>query len=713
MELDLPPIPQFGNFPYAEHKDEYTTKASFHRVPWDQSYKDTVYFQSNAALNAYLDARPKFYFDDLSYQKMGEPISVGVPFNQMLQWNYLRVTNYVQPVGSATKDKVMDYYYFVTDVQYVSADNTRLVLQLDVWQTYVRTVEWGDAYVETGHVGIAEKGVNFGEDNFLLNPEGFDLGADYRIRGNQQWNISAGSNSLICVVSASDLEGDYGTLDDPKLRTATGSLMEDLPNGAGIYFFKNSGDFKTFMQNTADESWVTQAIISITAVPATEQDVTSSQFESVSLNGVSAWKPKPGARIPVRTEFFSLAAEEFWAGSKYRHLKKFNTFPYSFYECSTYTGEPMVLKREMMKTRQQNGVTGADFDVYIHIAPPAPRLAIVPRAYNTSDGASGALDGEFLNVAQWISNFPQFSVVNSGYIGTMAAQAHSLSQSYKSADWSQQRALASANTSYDQASASIGLANEMNQNQINSMNAQTSLQNTTTAIRAVKDGAFALGGGIASGAKAGPLGAGAGAISGAVSAASTGIDAVIATNQNTQSNSIATSLARQQTSAQTGNMAYVRDTNIDLARFGAKGDYANAIAQINAKVQDAKLTQPSTAGTTGGDAFILGMFGWKFHVKHKHIPRAAVDAIGAHWLRYGYSVNRYVKLPQDLHVMNVFTYWKCSEVYIKSALCPEPVKRALSGVLEKGFTHWRDPNHLEDGSPLTYTNLPIEGYYIR
>lgn len=712
MDLELPPIPQFGNFPYEQHKDEYTSKASFHRVPWDQSYRDVVYFQSNATLNAYLDARPKFYFDDLSYQKMGEPISVGVPFNQMLQWNYLRVTNYVQPVGSATKDKVMDYYYFVTDVQYVSADNTRLVLQLDVWQTYARSVTWGDAYVETGHVGIAENNVNVGDDNILLNPEGFDLGSDYRVGSTSSWNISAGANSLICVVSASDLEGDYGTLDDPKLRTATGSLMEDLPNGAGIYFFKNSGDFKNYMQNTADESWVTQAIISITAVPATEQDMNASEFETVSLNGVSAWKPHAGARIPVRSQFIAVTSTDSWTPQKFRHLKKFSVHPYSFYECSSYTGEPMVLKRELMKTRQQGGVTVSDYDVYIHIAPPAPRLAIVPRAYNSPNG-SGKEDGEFLNVAQWISNFPQFSVVNSGYIGTMASQAHSLSQSYKSADWSQQRALAAANTSYDQASAGIGLANEMNQNQINSMNAQTSLQNTTTAIRAVKDGAFAIGGGIASGAKAGPAGMAAGALGGAVSAANTGLDAIISTNQNTQSNSIATSLARQQTSAQTGNMAYVRDTNIDLARFGAKGDYSNAIAQINAKVQDAKMTQPSTAGTTGGDAFMLAMFGWKFHVKHKHIPRVAMEAIGSHWLRYGYSVNRYVQLPQDLHVMNAFTYWKCSEVFIKSALCPEPVKRALSGVLEKGFTHWRNPGDLENGSPMTITNLPITGSYIR
>lgn len=44
----------------------------------------------------------------------------------------------------------------------------------------------------------------------------------------------------------------------------------------------------------------------------------------------------------------------------------------------------------------------------------------------------------------------------------------------------------------------------------------------------------------------------------------------------------------------------MRDTNRDYADFAARGDYANQIGAINAKVQDATLIQPTTSGQVMG-----------------------------------------------------------------------------------------------------------------
>jgi len=100
-------------------------------------------------------------------------------------------------------------------------------------------------------------------------------------------------------------------------------------------------------------------------------------------------------------------------------------------------------------------------------------------------------------------------------------------------------------------------------------------------------------------------------------------------------------------------------------------------------------------------------------LKVKHIPLSAMQNIGDIWSRYGYTINRYVALPQNLKVMSTFSYWKCKEVYIRDARCPEPVKRALSGILEKGVTVWHDGASLNAGTPRTTYNEPIMGNYVR
>ena len=41
------------------------------------------------------------------------------------------------------------------------------------------------------------------------------------------------------------------------------------------------------------------------------------------------------------------------------------------------------------------------------------------------------------------------------------------------------------------------------------------------------------------------------------------------------------------------------DTNLAMAKFAANGDYANAIAGINAKVQDSRMIAPTTSGGVG------------------------------------------------------------------------------------------------------------------
>ena len=154
----------------------------------------------------------------------------------------------------------------------------------------------------------------------------------------------------------------------------------------------------------------------------------------------------------------------------------------------------------------------------------------------------------------------------------------------------------------------------------------------------------------------------------------------------------------------------MRDTNRDMAQFAAKGDYSNAIAGINAKVQDAKMLQPTTVGQVGGEAFTLLMSGWGLFAHVKTLSDAAAAQVGEYWLRYGYAVGRFAPIPQNFQVMSHFTYWKLTETYISSSVCPEAFKQAIRGIFEKGVTVWAKPKYI--GTVDNAVNKPIEGIYL-
>jgi hypothetical protein len=156
----------------------------------------------------------------------------------------------------------------------------------------------------------------------------------------------------------------------------------------------------------------------------------------------------------------------------------------------------------------------------------------------------------------------------------------------------------------------------------------------------------------------------------------------------------------------------MRDTNKGLADWAAKGDYANAIAGINAKVQDSRMTQPSTSGQMGGDMMNLVNNNTVVSVRWKMIDRASLRLVGEYWLRYGYAVRNFVIPPANLLCMSKFTYWKMLETYITSGGMPESMKQIIRGIFEKGVTVWSDPSYIgntdmADNQPLDGITLPL------
>ena len=722
---ELPEPKTFGHgFNYAVWGANTTVTLA--NVPWNNDYRDVVKFSNQGALDNYINnlSGPITTTTGVTYAAMGRPIRLQIPFEKANTYNYLRAYNPAQPIAGGDTGRA--YYYFVVGVNYIAPDTTELLLQLDVFQSFIYGTTFGNIYVERGHLGIAnEDGFdNYGRD-YLTIPEGFDLGNEYVIARSYGHEIASARfnefgfpNYTIMVASTTALDtNDYGTMESPKLVSARGSQLENLPNGCELYEFNSLGHFNEFLEIMANKTWVTQGIISIMATPRATRYGMTTVTNFIEREPGQTTPDFPMRRIqggvlnnvkePIAYSWRNLIDL-----GRYSRLKKFLTAPYMVIEMTSYTGTPLVLKPECW---QDPNMTVVEIP---HLAPPSPRINFIPFRYNATPGVLSYEDGngvvndggEFLNMATGIMNLPTFSLVNNGYISYMAANANSIAFQHSSADWSQQRALQAANTGYDQASSAMLTTNNQTVNQQSAMAQSTNIANEAQAAHTMINGAFGVAGGVARGAAMGPMGALTGGASGALNWAQAGMGAAVDMNQRNQQLGVATGLSTANLNDAQANSGFIRDTNRDLARFSAQGDYANAIAGINAKVQDAKLTQPTSAGQIGGDAYNLATYYWGVDLKIKMLQPAAMNAIGEFWLRYGYAVNRFSRMPASLMVMEKFTYWKCKEVYIVSANCPETFKQTLRGIFEKGVTVWKNPGDI--GNIDTANNAPLAGVTI-
>lgn len=705
---------QTGNPAYGDDFDysvwDENTSLTLVNVPWNNDYRDIVRFADQDAFDSWIATKPNVLIDDTSMQRFQQDVYVDIPLNRALKYNYLRASNGLMPVPG---DIQRNYYYFITNVAQIAPNNTRLTLQLDVWQTFGYETTFGPAYIERGHIGIANENSfdNYGRD-YLNVPEGLDTGGEYRIVKTAREQIMGAATAFdsadysILVCSTVDLSKDPGYKEAPSLVTAPGGLVDGIVSGASFYIFPTVTDFRNFLGQYADRPWITQGIISVSIIPKVSRYHPSDTLTSIAPVLFEALPPgisgPPTAISPTFTMYKypsslsqvrDTALAPNWRAdvtaqipARYRGLKKFLTYPYCVVEITAWNGKPLIARPEAWP---DDNATVREQAVMI---PPGQRIAIIPRRYNADPATlnSQASDddrGEYLDFATAVDNFPNIPIVNNMAINFLAANNSGLGFSFASADWSQQRALRGNEVRYGQSTAGMNLAGEQNYIQRSARLDQASNAAGMAAGHAIAGGLGGIGQGALMG---GPAGAGAGAIG----AAAGFIDAGIAMQGMTTAAEIANQASLQSTQAGIRTGEYVRDTNKDLADFAARGDYQNSIAGTKARIQDSKLTQPSTSGQFGGDAMNLAHARVEIAARFKLIDNSTIRTIGNFWLRYGYAVNEFGTMPDDFMCMTKFTYWKLSETYINPAPFPEGFKQVIRGIFEKGVTVWKSPDDI-------------------
>lgn len=707
MAQDFPGLPE--NIYEYENRFNYSvwtpsTAILMCNVPWDSSYRDVVRFDSDKERDAYFASRASdgyaFTLNGLVYLRYGEPVRVNAPFDMVTRCNYMVVKNSMQPISPTEGRQPDAFYYFINDAKYLAPNTTQVNVQLDVWMTYYGRINFNLCYVNKGHIGIANENSTIDNlSDYLTDTEGLNIGDEYEIADIAIDNF-LNEPPYIVIMCTADLTAGFGTVSNPTLKTATGSINDGMPSGSAVYAC-NSESFLALMGKLQDAPWVSQCISMVTVVPARfVQNATSTTVAGIDM---LAMPDSPAENIGSMDVPDVMGM--FHIPERYRNLLKFYTSPYCVIEMTGYNGGEVVLKPECLELDDDDGISIFTNTV---VAPPDIRAYSYVAGYNTAKGVGGSVDADYylpsggdpfphseyneegLDIAIQFSDFPQFSLVNNQYIYYMASNRNRLAYQFSSADWSQQKALTAAQLSFNQSGANMrsAWANQQVANQANwalsGISQEKNLWSGATSM--ASSGVGALG--------AAASGSAGGAAAGVANTALAGANTALNADWINRTTATQVGAATATTQNNIGLQGYMRDTNYDYAVYAANGDYETAIQGIQAKVQDARLAQPSTSGQNGGDAFNFCKGYMGVRLKFKRLKPNFMRQVGDFWLRYGYYVNRWIVPPADLKCMENFTYWKMQGVSLSASEVPELFKETIRGIFEKGVTVWNDPDKM-------------------
>ena len=386
-----------NNFDYSRWEDNARIKLC--TVNWDADYNNVVNWKSDEARNA--------YFDGLEGCKVDEPtmfqvqpdgtVKVPVPFNAATQCNYL-VLDY--PVMS-TPDNPVSYaaparnrfLYFCEAVEELAPNTTLCHVQLDVWSTYINSVDVSGMMLARGHAPMA----SVTAADYLKNPY-----------ANQ------------AMLTAPDVTfGTFARTPSLKSHIFNGEVLAVITMSAtswGIWGTKAAGTWRVPAEPVYFDDTPSLLSLSVapanlaplltamkTEVPQAFQTIRAVWFAPVEL--VEAGEPYTFAGTSVRRVFanpwtdFEVAAwskSDFGYPAKCDDMAKLYTYPYARIMAHTDAGDIEVKVEETegnISVAARLNLAGPfiNVDTYVHLGGASASLAFAATSSITMPWAGDAL----------------------------------------------------------------------------------------------------------------------------------------------------------------------------------------------------------------------------------------------------------------------------------------------------------------------------------
>ena len=131
------------------------------KTPLEKDSEHTMSFRNITSQTSYFLSRTFKYYSDFTYQRESQSVVVSEPYDTICTCNYLMYKNN----GFTNKY----FYAFITKMEYVSENSTRIYFEIDSLQTWYFNIIYNKSFIEREHVNDDSLGAN-------TIPEGLDCG---------------------------------------------------------------------------------------------------------------------------------------------------------------------------------------------------------------------------------------------------------------------------------------------------------------------------------------------------------------------------------------------------------------------------------------------------------------------------------------------------------------------------------------------------------
>ena len=229
----------------------------FYNTPFTDFTK-TLHFDSNSERDDYfLSSR----FDTLNItQPYFNFIRDRMSVKLNIDYNDIHGINYCTFLSEKEDRR---YYAFVVDYRYIN-DN---VIQVDLMIDTIMTFTQGNILENLKNINISRQHLPQDIYESRLNELSNNDDVIKTVSKNYKVEKSVIFDEFSVIISTSaNLFSDFGTVDDPKINTSTGTTYDKIVTPLNIYVM-NYDDYKDFMMYMQNYSWITQNIKTIQLVP--------------------------------------------------------------------------------------------------------------------------------------------------------------------------------------------------------------------------------------------------------------------------------------------------------------------------------------------------------------------------------------------------------------------------------------------------------------
>lgn len=452
-----------NNFDYSRWEDNARIKLC--AVSWDGDYRNVVHWETDAVRDA--------YFDNLGGYKVDEPtmfqvqpnntVKVPVPFNAATQYNYLVLDYPVMPTPSDPVSYAAPararYLYFCEAVEELAPNTTLCHVQLDVWSTYVNSIDVSGMMLARGHAPMAAINAstyleNPYEHQAMLTAPDVTFGTFARTPAVKSHVFNGEVLAVITMTAVS--WGSWGSKTAGTWQVPAEPLYVDDGIPSMLSFAVPSQNLNTLL--SAMKANTPQAFQTIEAVwfaPA-ELVSTSDPYTFAGISVTAVWaNPWQTFDLPAWSK------SDFGYPAKCADMAKLYTYPYARVMAHTEAGDVEIKIEETegnISIAAKLNLVGPfiSIDTYLHLGGATASLS-----FETTSAKSMPWAGDALRTLQSLE-IPTFAVyLDAGTVNDYAThfdrvQAETaLQNAYTSATASAQTALTNGEASVDLSVANL------------------------------------------------------------------------------------------------------------------------------------------------------------------------------------------------------------------------------------------------------------------